>query len=88
MRGLQTPRPSESTRVHPDAVGLISTLAIEDFTLPESFEATSKLLRSGTFLMASNMHPDLLWIAHGSIVDEKTGEPLWGASDVHTVEDM
>lgn len=71
-----------------NAVGLVSTLAIEHFTLPEFFEATSKLLKSGGFLIASNMHPELLRIAHGSIIDKKTGELLWGVSHIYSAEDV
>ena len=69
-------------------MGLVSALAIAHFTLPEFFGATSKLLKSGAFLLASNMHPNLLRIGHGSIVDKKTGNLLLGASNIYSVEDV
>ncbi|KAA6411451.1 MAG: hypothetical protein FRX48_04731 [Lasallia pustulata] len=82
---LVQPTPPECAR---EAGALISTLVVEHFTLPEFFEATGKLLRSGGFCMVTGVHSDLAQISHPSIVDTDTGELVWGATHVHSVEDV
>lgn len=70
------------------ASGLISTLVLEHLTLPDFLAATSALLKPGAFLLATNTHPELARVGRGSVPDKETGELLWGASHVHSAEDV
>lgn len=88
VRSLQSPRPSTTRDCALNAVLPVSMLAIERFTLPQFLETTSNLLKLGVFLLASNMHPGLLRIAHGSIVDKETESCCNVPVNTHSVQSV
>lgn len=70
-----------------NAHGLISTLALEHFTLPEFFKAIHPLVQPGSYLMVTDLHPDLATLNSYTIVDEKSGELMWtSASHIHPID--
>ncbi|KAL8919454.1 MAG: hypothetical protein Q9172_004970 [Xanthocarpia lactea] len=71
-----------------NAHGLISTLALEHFALPDFFKATSPLVQTGSYLMVTDLHPDLARIANYTLIDEKSGELMWTASHIHSIDDV
>ena len=78
----------EAPRCAQNAHGLISTLALEHIPLVEFFEATSKLVQSGGYLLVTDLHPDLARIAGYTLTDKESGEPMWTASYVHPIDDV
>ena len=73
---LLTQSPTETLDLARNADGIISTLVLEHIPLDVYFASAALLLRSGAYLLVTNMHADMGRISQAGFIDPETGKKV------------
>ncbi|KAJ5097141.1 methyltransferase [Penicillium angulare] len=70
------------------AAGVISTLVLEHIPLKKFFEAASAMMRSGGYLLITNMHADMGALSQAGFTDPQTGVKIRPTSYCHSIPEV
>lgn len=80
----QLPAPLQTS----GAVGVISTLVIEHIPLRDFFAAAATMMRPGSYLLLTNMHPDMGAISQAGFTDPQSGVKIRPTSYCHSIPEV
>ncbi len=71
-----------------NADGVISTLVLEHLPIRIFFETVKKLLKTGGYLLLTNMHEEMGNRSQAGFLDVETGKKIQGVSFMYSVEEV
>lgn len=76
LTDIESPSNTSTLDLIRDADGMISTLVLEHIPLDSFFGAAASILRSGAYLLVTNMHADMGKRSQAGFVDSSTGKKV------------